>query len=173
MRERPGDNKMKKIYIQEEYCIGCRLCEIYCQVKHSKSKKIIKAFREEKHDILSRVLVEEIGYNSFAIQCRHCEDAPCVDACISGAMQKNKNTGVVICDGDKCVGCWSCIMVCPYGVIRRDVSSRKVASKCDLCVDEDIPECVKNCPNEALKFVEKDKNKEIQVKTTDGSQKLH
>lgn len=64
-------------------------------------------------------------------------------------------------------------MVCPYGVIRRDVSSRKVASKCDLCVDEDIPECVKNCPNEALKFVEKDKNKEIQVKTTDGSQKLH
>src|SRR4030043_522573 len=117
MRERPGDNKMKKIYIQEEYCIGCRLCEIYCQVKHSKSKKIIKAFREEKHDILSRVLVEEIGYNSFAIQCRHCQDAP--------------------------------------------------------CVDEDIPECVKNCPNEALKFVEKDKNKEIQVKTKDGSQKLH
>jgi len=158
MPERPSEVKMKKIYIQEEYCIGCRLCEIYCQVKHSKSKKIIKAYREELIDVLPRVLVEEIGYNSFAIQCRHCADAPCVAACISGAMQKNKNTGVVTCDEDKCVGCWSCIMVCPYGVIKRDLSGKKIASKCDLCVDEEIPVCVKNCPNEALKFIEKDGN---------------
>jgi len=35
---------------------------------------------------------------------------------------------------------------------KRDYSAGKVASKCDLCVDEDIPVCVKNCPNEALKF---------------------
>lgn len=145
---------MKKIYIQEEYCIGCRLCEIYCQVKHSKSKKIIKAFKKEKQDIWSRVLVEEIGHNSFAIQCRHCEDAPCVEACISGAMRKNENTGVVVSDEDKCVGCWMCIMVCPYGVIKRSVSEKKVASKCDLCIGEDIPVCVKNCPNEALKFID-------------------
>ncbi|MBE3100998.1 MAG: 4Fe-4S ferredoxin, partial [Firmicutes bacterium] len=104
---------MKKVYIKEEFCIGCRLCEIYCQVKHSKSKKIIKAFKKEQPDIMSRVLVEEIGHNSFAIQCRHCADAPCVEACISGAMCKNGNTGVVTCSEDKCVGCWSCIMVCP------------------------------------------------------------
>ena len=103
---------------------------------------------------MSRVLVEEIGHNSFAIQCRHCADAPCVEACISGAMLKNDNTGVVTCSEDKCVGCWSCIMVCPYGVIKRDYSAGKVASKCDLCVDEDIPVCVKNCPNEALKFLD-------------------
>jgi carbon-monoxide dehydrogenase iron sulfur subunit len=43
-------------------------------------------------------------------------------------------------------------MVCPYGVIKRDLSSEKIASKCDLCEDEDMPVCVKNCPNEALKF---------------------
>jgi carbon-monoxide dehydrogenase iron sulfur subunit len=43
-------------------------------------------------------------------------------------------------------------MVCPYGVIKRSLASRKAASKCDLCYDEDIPVCVKNCPNEALKF---------------------
>jgi carbon-monoxide dehydrogenase iron sulfur subunit len=146
---------MKKIYIKEEYCIGCRLCEIYCQVKHSKSKKILKAFREEQ-DIISRVLVEEIGHNSFAIQCRHCVDAPCVDACISGAMTKNENTGVVNCDENKCVGCWSCIMVCPYGVIKRDISAKRAASKCDFCEDEKIPVCVKNCPNEALKFSDTD-----------------
>ncbi|MCD4670089.1 MAG: 4Fe-4S dicluster domain-containing protein [Actinomycetia bacterium] len=156
---------MKKIYIDEEYCLGCRLCEIYCQVKHSKSKKIIKAFKKDMNEVLPRVLVEEIGYNSFAIQCRHCADAPCVEACISGAMKKNENTGVVTCDEEKCVGCWSCIMVCPYGVIKRDLSSRKIASKCDLCEDEDIPVCVKNCPNEALKF------KEVSEKESCGSKK--
>ena len=43
-------------------------------------------------------------------------------------------------------------MVCPYGVIKRDISAKRVASKCDMCVDEKIPVCVKNCPNEALKF---------------------
>ena len=152
MQGKRGDTVMKKIYIQEEYCLGCRLCEIYCQVKHSKSKKIIKAFKKGMVDVLPRVLVEEIGYNSFAIQCRHCVDAPCVASCISGAMKKNKNTGVVTCDEEKCVGCWSCIMVCPYGVIKRDLSEGKIASKCDLCEDEDTPVCVKNCPNEALKF---------------------
>ena len=47
-------------------------------------------------------------------------------------------------------------MVCPYGVIRRDVSAKRVASKCDMCVDEKIPVCVKNCPNEALKFYDSD-----------------
>ena len=160
---------MKKIYINEEYCIGCRLCEIYCQVKHSKSKKIIKAFREEEQDIMSRILVEEIGHNSFAIQCRHCVDAPCVDACISGAMTKNENTGVVNCDEDKCVGCWSCIMVCPYGVIRRDISAKRVASKCDMCVDEKIPVCVKNCPNEALKFYDTDSDAGIGSHTDYGT----
>jgi len=171
MQERHGDGNMKRIYIQEEYCIGCRLCEIYCQVKHSKSKKIIKAYREGMAEIIPRVLVEEIGYNSFAIQCRHCPDAPCVAACISGALQKNKNTGVVTFDEDKCVGCWSCIMVCPYGVIKRDLSDRKIASKCDLCVDEDIPVCVKNCPNEALKFIDKKENKKKSVKGKNGKKK--
>jgi len=160
---------MKKIYINEEYCIGCRLCEIYCQVKHSKSKKIIKAFREEEKDIMSRILVEEIGHNSFAIQCRHCVDAPCVDACISGAMTKNENTGVVNCDEDKCVGCWSCIMVCPYGVIRRDISAKRVASKCDMCIDEKIPVCVKNCPNEALKFYDTGSDNGIESYTDHGA----
>ncbi len=43
-------------------------------------------------------------------------------------------------------------MVCPYGVIKRNVSDKKIVSKCDMCEDEDIPVCVKNCPNEALKF---------------------
>jgi len=55
-------------------------------------------------------------------------------------------------------------MACPYGVIKRDISEKKVASKCDLCIDEEVPVCVKNCPNEALKFMEKDTDERNKVK---------
>ncbi len=143
---------MKRIYIKEEYCIGCRLCEIHCLVQHSKSKKIIKAFKKEFPRALPRVLVEEKGYLSFAIQCRHCEEAPCIEACITGAMYRDKTTGTVLCDEDRCVGCWMCIMVCPLGVIKRNLEKNKIASKCDLCQGEEIPVCVANCPNEALEL---------------------
>ena len=71
-------------------------------------------------------------------------------------MVKNENTGVVTCNQDKCVVCWICIMVCPYGVISKDTGTRKIASKCDLCEDEDVPVCVSGCPNEALKFIERE-----------------
>ncbi len=146
---------MKRIYIHEEYCIGCRLCEIHCLVRHSESKKIVKAFKEEFPRAMAMLVVEEQGYLSFALQCRHCDEAPCVEACITGAMQRDEETNAVLCDEDKCVGCWMCIMVCPFGVIKRDLEEKKVASKCDLCLGEEIPVCVRNCPNEAITFEER------------------
>ena len=142
---------MKRITIHEEYCIGCRLCEIHCLVQHSKSKKIIKAFREERDTIVPGVQVEQSGYVSFALQCRHCDDAPCIEACITGAMHRDLQTGAVLCDTDRCVGCWMCIMVCPVGAVNRG-ANQQVASKCDLCMGEQVPACVANCPNEALLY---------------------
>jgi carbon-monoxide dehydrogenase iron sulfur subunit len=142
---------MKRIIIREEYCIGCRLCEVNCLVQHSKSKKIIKAFRQEKDSIVPGVHVEQSGYVSFALQCRHCEEAPCIEACMTGAMRRDPVSGAVLCDTEQCVGCWMCIMVCPVGAIRRGTQAR-VASKCDLCMGADMPACVANCPNEAIVY---------------------
>jgi len=147
---------MKRIYANEEVCIGCRLCEVHCIVQHSRSRKIIKAFREEQPREIPRLFVEESGPVSFAVQCRHCDDAPCVGACMTGAMQKDPKTGAVTNDPERCVGCWMCIMVCPAGAIRRNTAERKIASKCDLCGGEGIPVCVEKCPNEALTFEERD-----------------
>jgi anaerobic carbon-monoxide dehydrogenase iron sulfur subunit len=148
------ENVMKRIVINEEYCIGCRLCEIHCLTAHSKSKKILKAFKEEFHlkDMTPRIVVEQSGYVSFSLPCRHCVDAPCIQACMTGAMYRDKKTDAVLRNEDKCVNCNMCIMSCPFGVIRRDKTSKKVASKCDLCIStaEQMPVCVKNCPNEAL-----------------------
>ncbi|MFO8008114.1 MAG: 4Fe-4S dicluster domain-containing protein [Candidatus Brocadiia bacterium] len=144
---------MKRIVAYEQYCIGCRLCEIHCLVQHSESRKIIKAFREERDRIMPGVHVEESGCVSFALQCRHCEEAVCIEACMTGAMHRDKETGAVLCDQDRCVGCWMCVMVCPAGAIRRG-TDRQVASKCDLCIGEEYPACVANCPNEAIALEE-------------------
>ncbi|MBN2097578.1 MAG: 4Fe-4S dicluster domain-containing protein [Candidatus Omnitrophica bacterium] len=167
----------KRIVIREEYCMGCRLCEVHCLVQHSQTRNIIKAFKGEFPKPLSRIIVEEKGYVSFALQCRHCTDAPCLQACITGTLYRDKKTKAVLCNEDKCVGCWMCIMVCPFGVISRDLKNKKIASKCDLCLPneeiqsrsssgsrrtskktatfgmgEELPVCVKNCPNGAIVF---------------------
>lgn len=148
-----GSKIMKKIVAKEEYCMGCRLCEIYCVVSHSPSKNIIKTFKSLEGKPVSAIVFETKEYISFALQCRHCEDAPCVAACLTGAMYKN-DKGIVLHNKEKCVGCWMCIMVCPFGVIKPDLKTKKVASKCDFCIDKDKPFCVENCPNEALVLIE-------------------
>jgi carbon-monoxide dehydrogenase iron sulfur subunit len=141
---------MKRIFIREEFCIGCRLCEIHCLVAHSSSKDIIKVFKKEKPRPISRIIVEQKGYNSFSLQCRHCDKPYCLEACMSGALYRDEKSGAILQDKEKCVGCWMCIMVCPYGVIKREINNKKVSSKCDLCIDREMPICVERCPNQAL-----------------------
>lgn len=150
---------MKRVYAKEEVCVGCRLCEVHCALAHSKYKNnIIKAFKKQSRPI-ARVVVEESGAVSFAVQCRHCDEPECVKACITGAMTKDPETGIVTNDRDRCVGCWTCIAACPNGAIVRDrTDGCKVAAKCDLCRENEgeIPACVAHCPNGALVFEEEE-----------------
>lgn len=150
---------MRRIIAKEEVCIGCRLCEIWCQVQHSRSKDIIKAFKREETRPIARVHVEEREATSFGLQCRNCEEPDCVYACISGAMYIDEKTGTVQHDPEKCVGCWTCIMVCHRGAIIRDERAKRIAAKCDMCLELDVPACVAHCPNEALILLEEDVEK--------------
>lgn len=144
---------MKRIIAKQEVCIGCGLCEVHCKVQHSKSKDVIKAYNSERPKPVSRVHVERNKPVSFAVQCHQCDDPVCVTACLSGAMQKDKQNGLVTHNSDKCIGCWTCVMVCPYGAITMDKEG-KIAAKCDQCQGLEVPACVANCPNEALVFKE-------------------
>ena len=141
---------MRRILAKEEVCIGCRLCEIWCQVQHSRSKDIIKAFKKEEIRPMARIRVEEEGAVSFGLQCRNCDEPDCVYSCISGAMYIDEETGTIQHDPEKCVGCWTCIMVCHRGAILRDERVRRIAAKCDMCTELEVPACVAHCPNEAL-----------------------
>ncbi|MCA6085170.1 4Fe-4S dicluster domain-containing protein [Candidatus Endomicrobiellum agilis] len=148
---------MKKIYAFESKCLGCGLCEVYCKTAHSKSKNIIKAHKQE--DITSAIVIEEIlqppeVVSYFALQCRHCASPKCVKACISGAMYKDEK-GIVRNDKERCVGCLSCVLVCPFGAVKKS-GDKKAVSKCDLCVDYGQPLCIENCPNDAIKLLNED-----------------
>lgn len=140
---------MKKVAINEDVCIGCGLCRVYCLTAHSVSGDIIKAWKQEMPRALPRIKVEKRGDISFSMQCRHCDEPLCVYSCLSGALRKDSMSGVVTLDSSKCTGCWTCVLTCPHNAITRD-TGRKIATKCDLCAGLAIPACVSNCPNGAL-----------------------
>ena len=71
---------------------------------------------------------------SWLNTCRHCHNAPCINACLTGALQKD-DQGIVFIDSQRCVGCFTCVMVCPFGHIQPSRDSYRVV-KCDLCRDQ-------------------------------------
>ena len=97
----------------------------------------------------------------FPKSCLHCEDAPCVTVCPTGASYKRVEDGIVLVNESACIGCGLCAWACPYGAREMD-GAEKVMKKCTLCVDriynENIPEedrepaCVRSCPAGARHF---------------------
>ena len=146
---------MKIIYIDPERCLACKSCELACAVAHSRSKELLQAIAEEPRPAY-RVSVIASQDIVLPLQCRHCEEAPCVEVCPSRALTKEKN-GIVSLDAQLCIGCQFCLLVCPFGVIKTDKEGKAVI-KCDLCRDRlergEEPACVTACLTGALKFVE-------------------
>ena len=140
----------REIFVKTDRCVGCLSCRMACAVAHSESRTLFGAIAE-KPVPKSRIYVEWVEpAGKVPLVCRQCEDAPCMHACISGAIRRNAD-GVVITDADKCIGCWTCVMVCPYGVIGRHLETHK-AYRCDRCPDREMPACVEACPTGALVY---------------------
>jgi carbon-monoxide dehydrogenase iron sulfur subunit len=143
---------MKRVYVNEEWCLGCRLCEYNCAYANSGVADMIKALKGR--EINPRIHVEESGKITYAVSCRHCDDPICIKSCISGAMTKGAD-GRVKVDRQKCVGCFTCILVCPFGAVSHDDAGAVL--KCELCLDNACgsPACVKGCPNRAIVYEER------------------
>lgn len=142
---------MKEVFARLDRCLGCRSCQLACAVEHSASKNLFGAVAE-KPVPRYRLFIERTEELNIPITCRHCDPAPCLDACIAGAVYRD-DQGAVRRKKEQCVGCWTCIMVCPYGVVSRE-KDQKIALKCDRCHNRDIPACVDACPTKALVFAE-------------------
>lgn len=107
----------------------------------------------------------ETQYHFFRQSCQHCEDAPCIDVCPTGASWRDEQ-GIVRVEKSQCIGCSYCIGACPYQV-RYLNPVTKVADKCDFCAESRLakgfpPICVSACPEHALIFGRED-SPEIQA----------
>ncbi len=89
--------------------------------------------------------------------CKHCANAPCQEACPTGAIIRTEFDTVYV-QQDICNGCGYCVVACPFGVIARDEDSTHTARKCTLCYDRLKdglePACAKACPTNSIQFGE-------------------
>lgn len=142
---------MMRIMIDREKCDGCLNCTVACMAEHNPLGKSI--FKLDLEDIKNEsrnhiVYHKENGYTP--IFCRHCDEPECVITCMSGALMKDEDSGIVNYDEDRCASCFMCVMSCPYGVLKPDENTKKIVVKCDMCNGREIPRCVESCPKDAI-----------------------
>lgn len=132
----------KLLTVNAEKCTGCRLCELVCSVTHEGVSNAAK----------SRIHVvkwEEEG-RYIPMICVQCEDAPCQNICPVGAISRDKDVGFLKVHYEVCIGCRSCVAICPFGAMNYNPDARRVF-KCDLCGGD--PQCVRFCNVKAVDFV--------------------
>ena len=136
---------MKRIKIDRKKCIGCLTCTTACIVSHG------------SEDTSSRIAINSEGRYS-PIFCRHCDRPECVYTCMTGAMRRDNESGLVLYDKSRCASCFMCIMACPYGVLKMDHLNNREVMKCDMCreTESGYPQCVAKCPMAAITLEEVD-----------------
>lgn len=142
---------MKRIYVNEKWCLGCKLCEYNCAYANIGGKAMYLALKDKI--IRPNIKIEEKSNVTYAVSCRHCKEPLCEKSCIAGAI--HCENGVKEIDKSKCIGCYTCVLVCPYGAL--SISDSGVMQKCELCITNSCgkPACVKGCPNGAIVFEER------------------
>lgn len=141
----------------EQRCNGCDICVTAC-------RKVNKVPARATRLTIARVVLEDTNqfteYRFFRASCQHCEDAPCISVCPTGASYRDSKTGIVRVNARQCIGCSYCLSACSYQV-RYLNQQTKVADKCDFCLESRLskgfaPICVTACPQKALIFGRED-----------------
>ena len=112
---------MKRIFIDPAKCDGCKSCTLACMASHQDMAPRQGSLTELRQAIYALDLTDpatqsrnrivsdgEGGYRPLF--CRHCDIPDCAGACMSGALQKNMETGLVEYNADKCAACYMCVM---------------------------------------------------------------
>lgn len=116
----------------ESRCNGCNICARACRKTNH-----VPAQGSRLSIAHIPVIDNDNGtqYHFFRQSCQHCEDAPCIDVCPTGASWRDEQ-GIVRVEKSQCIGCSYCIGACPYQV-RYLNPVTKVADKCDFCAETD------------------------------------
>ena len=161
--------------IDLDTCVGCQACVTACKGWNDQDAGQVGGLSDQdayganpSGTFLNRVHSYQVDVPdappqivNFPRSCLHCEDAPCVTVCPTGASYKRQEDGIVLVNEDACIGCGLCAWACPYGAREMD-ADQGVMKKCTLCVDriynEALPEedrepaCVRTCPTNARHF---------------------
>jgi formate dehydrogenase iron-sulfur subunit len=151
-------------------CIGCKACEVACKEWNNLPADHI-GLTGESYDNTGALsantwrhvaFVEkqkptgQSGWLMMSDVCKHCHNAPCMEACPTGALFKTEFDTVVV-QQDICNGCGYCVPACPFGVVDINELDGK-AHKCTLCYDRlkggFEPACAKSCPTDSIQFGE-------------------
>ncbi len=136
------------ILLDNTFCTGCNSCAYRC----------IQEFRyhDQASKGLFRTFVSINDGGLYQKRCMHCIDPQCVKNCPVKALTKS-DYGPVLYDAKVCIGCQTCVRVCPFHVPLFDEMTKKIV-KCSLCAQRlgsgKQPACVEVCPTGALQFGE-------------------
>lgn len=124
--------RSKVLFVIKRLCTGCQECELVCSLSKTGifNPKLARL----------KVIHSETGV-THPVVCRHCLKPLCREACPVEALSKNPETGAVVLDEKKCIGCRACVEACPFGAIQ--VGPEGEILKCDLCNGN--PVCVQFC----------------------------
>jgi sulfite dehydrogenase (quinone) subunit SoeB len=169
----PPSARKLGLVIDLDTCVGCQACVVACKGWNTENSGAPLSDQDPyganpSGTFLNRVHSYEVARPAappmivhFPRSCLHCESAPCVTVCPTGASYKRAEDGIVLVNEEACIGCGLCAWACPYGARELDQAAG-VMKKCTLCVDritsdtlpeEDrIPACVRTCPAGARHF---------------------
>ncbi len=154
-RPSPGPVRGLVLRAKPERCYACLGCVVACA--YAKLGLSEDAPLRPAALAAARLSVEAAGGYSVPLLCMQCANAPCMMVCPTSALQRLDPQTPVFADLDHCIGCKSCVLACPVGVLSLDAQHR-IVQKCDLCLSREghVPACVEACPTEALQLVSLD-----------------
>ena len=136
----------KCLVIDLDRCTGCDSCVVACKLENNIA---LGEYWNRVIPVGPSGEFPNVEMYWLPSQCQQCANPQCVHVCPTGASYRDPNTGVVLVDKSKCIGCQYCMMACPYGV-RTFNKKEHVVEKCTLCSHLTAdgtgePACVHNC----------------------------